>query len=175
MASTATNLPIKTTAKSPTRSAGMFGHPFESVRREFDRLFEELDRNSWLAPFSLFGGTPAKSANGGAVWMTMPAVDVVERDDVYEILADMPGMDEKNIEVAIANGGLSIHGEKQEDKTDESADHYVRERRFGSFERSFALPEVVNADSYANGVLHVTLPKKPGAPTSKRRIEVKKI
>ena len=178
MANTGTNLPVKDSAKTPTRGSGGAGHPFESIRREFDRLFEDLDRNSWLAPFSLFGGTPAKPSNGESAWMTTPAVDVVERTDAYEITAEMPGMDEKNIEVSLVNGGLSIHGEKREDTTDESADHYVRERRFGSFERSFALPDDVSVDkiqaNYANGVLRVTLPKNPSAQSAKRRIDVKK-
>ncbi len=175
MTDTGSNLPVKDAAKTPARSGG---HPFESIRREFDRLFEDLDRNAWLAPFSLFGGSVSKPTNGEPAWMATPVVDVVERDDAYEITAEMPGMDEKNIEVSLANGGISIRGEKREDTTDESADHYVRERRFGSFERSFALPDDVNADSikanYANGVLRVTLPKNPNAQPAKRRIEVKK-
>tara|TARA_R110002020_G_scaffold32448_4_gene99835 strand:- start:5973 stop:6509 length:537 start_codon:yes stop_codon:yes gene_type:complete len=177
MVTTATNLPVKKAAQTPARGTGLLEHPFESVRREFDRLFEEMDRNSWLAPFSLFNGAPAKTGNGPA-WMATPAVDVVERDDAYEITADMPGMDDKNIDVSLANGGLTIHGEKREDSTDESVDHYIRERRYGAFERRFALPEDVNADkiqaSYANGVLRVTLPKNPGAASAKRRIDVKK-
>lgn len=178
MADTGTNLPVKDSAKTPARTSWASGHPFESIRREFDRLFADLDRNSWIAPLSLFGGTLSTSANGEPAWMTTPAVDVVERDDAYEITAEMPGMDEKNIDVSLANGGISIRGEKREDTTDESADHYRRERRFGSFERSFALPDDVNADNiqanYANGVLRVTLPKNPNAQPAKRRIDVKK-
>lgn len=178
MAGTATSLPVKKSANTPAQPPRAPGNPFESIRREFDRLFADLDRNSWLAPFSLFGGTLSTPADSEPAWMTTPAVDVVERDHAYEITAEMPGMDEKNIEVVLANGGISIRGEKREDTTDESADHYVRERRFGSFERSFALPDDVNADNiqanYANGVLHVTLPKNPNAQPSKRRIDVKK-
>ena len=178
MTDTGTNLPVNDSAQTPARTSWASGHPFESIRREFDRLFADLDRSSWLAPFSLFGGTLSKPSNGGPAWMTTPAVDVVEHDDAYEITAEMPGMDEKNIEVSLANGGISIRGEKQEDKTDESADHYVRERRFGSFERRFAVPDDVNADTiqakYANGVLRVTLPKNPNAQPARRRIDVKK-
>ena len=177
MANSGTSLPIKDSAKTPNRSPAQ-AQPFESIRREFDRLFEELDRNSWFSLPALFGRAPARTDNGGSAWMTVPAVDVVEREDAYEIIAEMPGMDEKDIEVALVNGGISIHGEKRENITDESADHYLRERRFGSFERSFALPEDVSADKiaakYANGVLHVTLPKNPNPPHPKRRIAVTK-
>lgn len=178
MADTGTSLPVKNSTNAPAHHPRASGNPFESIRREFDRLFADLDRNSWLAPFSQFGGALSKPANGEPAWMTTPAVDVVERDDAYEITAEMPGMDEKNIEVLLSNGGISIRGEKREDTTDESADHYVRERSFGSFERSFALPDDVNADNiqanYANGVLRVTLPKNPNAQPAKRRIDVRK-
>jgi HSP20 family protein len=110
--------------------------------------------------------------------MATPAIDVIERDDAYEITAEMPGMTEEDIEVSLVNGTISISGEKREDTTDQSADRYVRERRFGSFERSLALPDDVRADkiqaNYTKGVLHVTLPKDRDAQSAKRRIDVKK-
>src|SRR5258707_10927086 len=56
----------------------------------------------------------------------------------------MPGMDEKNIEVKVANGNLTIKGEKQEEKEEKKKDYYLRERKFGSFERSFSIPEGVD-------------------------------
>ena len=77
----------------------------------------------------------------------------------------MPGMDEKNIEVKVANGSLAIKGEKQEEK-EEKKDYYLHERKFGSFERErFSIPEGVDTDkieaTFKNGVLNVTLPKIP--------------
>ena len=72
--------------------------PFERFRREMDRLFDDF--------------------TGG----TMPAVDVGETDKAYEIKAELPGLDEKNIEVKVANGVLSIKGEKQEEKEENGAD-----------------------------------------------------
>ena len=178
MATTPTNLPAKGSTKTPTRGQGNNVRPFESVRREFDRLFDELDRNSWLSPWSLFGGAPTTPTTRESAWMATPAIDVIERDDAYEITAEMPGMTEEDIEVSLVNGTISISGEKREDTTDQSADRYVRERRFGSFERSLALPDDVRADkiqaNYTKGVLHVTLPKDRDAQSAKRRIDVKK-
>ena len=89
----------------------------------------------------------------------------------------MPGMDEKNIEVKVANSNLSIKGERHEEKEEKEKDYYLRERNFGSFERSFDVPEGVDGDkieaSFSKGVLTVTLPKKPEAQKPAKRIEVK--
>ena len=86
-------------------------------------------------------------------------------------------MDEKNIEVKVANGNLTIKGEKQEEKEEKKKDYYLQERKFGSFERSFSIPEGVDTDkieaAFKNGVLNVTLPKKPEAQKPAKNIEVK--
>jgi HSP20 family protein len=79
----------------------------------------------------------APSRVAEATFRTMPAVDVAETNKAYEITAELPGLDEKNIEVKLANGVLSIKGEKQEEKEEKQKDYYRRKRSFGSFERSF--------------------------------------
>ena len=90
--------------------------PFESLRREVDRLFDDFDRSSWRLPFrrSAFDIEPLWRRELG--WGTAPAVDIVEKDNAYEITAELPGMDEKNIELKITDGNLVIKGEKQEQK-----------------------------------------------------------
>ena len=92
-----------------------------------------------------------------------PAVDVVEEQDHYELAAELPGLIEKDFEVKIEDGTLSIQGERKVEN--ESKDGGVRrlERSYGSFTRSFALPEHVDRDHiearYDKGILKVTLPK----------------
>jgi HSP20 family protein len=107
----------------------------------------------------------------------MPAVDVAETDKAYEITAELPGMEDKNVEVRLANGVLSIKGEKQEEKEQKDKNYYRRERSFGSFERSFQVPDDVDADkieaSFKNGVLSVILPKSAEAQQQAKKIEVK--
>ena len=92
-------------------------------------------------------------------------------------IAELPGMDEKNIEVRFANGNLIIKGEKEEEKEEKKKDYHLRERHFGSFERQFAVPEGVDTDkieaSFKKGVLSITLPKKPEAIKAEKKIEVK--
>ena len=89
----------------------------------------------------------------------------------------MPGFEEKNIEVQVVNGSLSIKGERTSEKEEKKKEYYVSERAFGSFERSFPLPEGVDTDmieaSLKNGVLTVTLPKTAEAQKPARKIEVK--
>jgi HSP20 family protein len=86
-------------------------------------------------------------------------------------------MDEKSIEVKVVDGSLTIRGEKQEEKEEKKKDYYLSERRFGSFERRFEVPEGVDADKieagFKKGVLTVTLPKKPEARKPGKKIEVK--
>jgi HSP20 family protein len=86
-------------------------------------------------------------------------------------------MDEKNIEVKVVDGGLTIKGEKKDEREEKKKDYYLSERSYGSFERYFRLPESVDADkieaSFKNGVLTVTLPKKAEALKPAKKIEVK--
>jgi HSP20 family protein len=111
-------------------------------------------------------------------WVAAPAVDLVERDDAFEMTAELPGLDEKNIEVNLANGVLTIKGQKEEDKVEKKEeDFHLRERRFGSFSRSVRVAETVDMDKieagFKNGVLKVTLPKKLEVQKPVKKIEVK--
>ena len=94
-----------------------------------------------------------------------------------EITAELPGMDEKNVEVKLINGVLTIKGEKQDDKEEKKKDYYMRERSFGSFQRSFQVPEGVDTDkieaNFKKGVLTVTLPKSAETQKAEKKIAVK--
>ena len=178
MAEGATKLPIKTEEKAvEPASALQAWRPFESLRRDFDRLFDEFDRGflNWPLRRSLLAVEPFFRRE--ATWGAVPAVDVAEHDKAYEITAELPGMDEKNIEVKVANGGLTIKGEKREEKEEKEKDYYLKERRFGSFERFFRLPEGVDTNkieaNFKKGVLTVTLPKTAEAQKAEQKIEVK--
>ena len=137
-----------------------------------DRLFDDFSSGFWRG--SLFDMAPFRRAEAA---LRMPAVDVAKTDKAYEITAELPGLDEKNIEVKLANGVLSIKGEKQEDKEEKQKDYYRRERSFGSFERSFQVPEGVDTDkipaSFKNGILSMTLPKSAEGQKQAKKIEVK--
>ena len=175
MADTATKLPVKTEAREAAKP--QVRHPFESLRQEMNRLFDEFDRDFWLSPFRRPAFTAEPFWRRELSWSASPAVDITESEKAYEIAAELPGLDEKDIEVKLANGGLTIKGEKREEKEEKKKDYYLHERHFGSFERYFRLPEEVDADkieaNFKKGVLTVTLPKKPEAQKAEKKIAVK--
>src|SRR6516165_5009738 len=160
MVETATKLPVGKQEKTDPPAEW---RPFESLRREVDRLFEDFRLGSWRSPFG----------RGEA-----PAVDIVEKEKAYEITAELPGMDESNIDVKVSDGTLTIKGEKRDEKEEKKKDYYLSERRYGSFQRSFGVPDGVDADkieaNFKNGVLTVTLPKTEQAQTSEKKIAIKK-
>ncbi len=175
MAEAATKLPIKTEEKTPERpSASRDWRPFESLRNEVERLFDEFD---WRAPLRRAALDLDPIWRRELTWGQIPAVDVVEKDKAYEVTAELPGMDEKNIEVKVANGTLTIKGEKSEDKEEKRKNYYLAERRYGSFERRFQIPQGVDTGkieaSFKKGVLTITLPKTPEAQAAEKTIAVK--
>lgn len=178
MAETATKLNVQTEPKAADPATPpQPWRPFDSLRREVDRLFQDFEHGSWHNPLrgSLFDTPPLWRRP--MTWGAAPAVDIVEKDGGFEVTVELPGMDEKSIEVNVANGCLTIKGEKQEEKEEKKKDYYLHERQIGSFERHFALPEGVDTDkieaSFKNGVLTVRLPKKPEAIKPEKKIEVK--
>lgn len=173
MVETATKLPIKTEGKAPVQQAPAAWRPFEDLRHEVDRLFEEFGNGNLFRSFRPMNLEPFLRQTG----LSTPAVNIAEKDKSFEITAELPGLDPKNIDVTVRNGNIVIKGEKQDQKEEKAADYYLQERRFGSFERSFALPEAVDAGkveaTFKNGVLTVTLPKTAEAQKPEKKIEIK--
>jgi HSP20 family protein len=151
--------------------------PFDALRREMDRLFDDFGRGFLPATFrrSSLGFEPFGRQD--FAWASKPAVDVVEKEKTYEIIAELPGLDEGDIEVKLANGGITIKGAKKEEKEEKNKNYHLHERRFGSFERYFSVPEGVDVDKieakFNKGVLTLTLPKKPEAQKPEKKIEIK--
>ena len=141
MAKAETKVPVTTEEKpaTPASAAMQAWRPFETVRREVDRLFEDFTLNPFRLPLRrpAFDLEPFWQAES---WVATPAIDLVERDHAFEMSAELPGLDGKNIEVNLANGILTIKGQKEEDKVEKKEDFHLRERRFGSFARSVRVP-----------------------------------
>jgi HSP20 family protein len=178
MAQAATKLPLKTEQAAAGAPATLrTWEPFEALRRQIDSLFVDFHQGMWRMPFSRASFDVEPFWRMETTWSNIPAVDVAEKDNAYEITAELPGIDEKNIEVKLAQGMLTIKGEKSEDKEETEKDYYVSERRYGSFQRSFRIPDGVDADKIAatfqKGVLTVTLPKKAEAQKSEKKVEIK--
>lgn len=176
MAEAATKLPVKTEKETAPAAKTPERHPFESLRREVDRLFDSFGAGLWGAPSrrSVFDVEPFWRRDWALV--PSPAVDVAEKEKAYEVTAELPGMDATNIDVQFANGMLTIKGEKKEEKEEKKKDYYLSERSYGSFQRSFRVPDGVETDkieaSFKNGILTVRLPKSPEAQKPEKKIAV---
>lgn len=178
MASTAKKMPVtrdEPASKSPAALEPW--HRLDSLRRQVDHLFEDFTRSPLHLPFGrrVFDVEPFWRRELG--FRGMPAVDIAEKEKSFEITAELPGMDEKNIEIKLSNGNLVIKGEKKEETEEKKKDYYLSERHYGAFERIFNLPKGVDADkieaSFSKGVLTISLPKKPEAIKPEKSIPVK--
>jgi HSP20 family protein len=167
-------IPVKT--EKPSATPFHAWQPFENLRREIDRLFDDFNGGQWprLARRPFFDMVPF---GGASAWASTPVVDFAETEKGYEVTAELPGMNEKNIEVKFADGVLTIKGEKQEEKEEKKKDYYMSERSFGSFHRALQLPNGIDPEkieaSFTNGVLKVTLPKSTEAQKAEKKIPVK--
>lgn len=148
--------------------------PTQSFRNEMDRLFDRFSGFGWPSMRRMFDLMPTTESTFS---FNVPAVDVTEDDKAYKIAAELPGLDEKDVEVSVTGDVLSIKGEKRQEKEEKNKNWYVSERAYGSFERSFQLPDGVDRDKIAaeftKGVLTVNLPKRADAQKQQKKIEVK--
>ena len=134
-------------------------NPFFALQQEIDRLFEGFTRG--------FAGFPSRDV--------MPSMDLSETDKEIEITAELPGLEEKDIQLNVADNVLTIRGEKKNEREETKKDYHLVERSYGSFTRTVQLPDGVNPDSIkavmSKGVLKVTVPKP--APAQTKKIDVK--
>jgi HSP20 family protein len=106
-----------------------------------------------------------------------PATDVAETDKQVKVSVELPGMDAKDVTVAISEGYITIKGKKSEEKKEEKNGYFHQERSYGEFQRVISLPANISSEkaeaSISKGLLTVTVPKKEGAKTQTRKVEVK--
>ena len=105
-----------------------------------------------------------------------PAVDVKETNDLFLITADIPGLTKKDVKVNIADGKMTIAGDAKVETDENNSRYHYRERRYGSFKRTFNLPESINEEkisaSFKNGILEIKLPKHENVLSKEREIKV---
>ncbi|HEY4774699.1 MAG TPA: Hsp20/alpha crystallin family protein [Xanthobacteraceae bacterium] len=172
----ATKVPIKT--RRTPHSEGLRGSPpGERLRTEIDRLLDDFLRGYWHVPFRRSVVDVEPYWRGEVSFGATPAVDIVKTDSGYKLTAELPGLEPHHVSLTFADGTLTIEGDKQEPKEDAELDHFLAERRYGAFHRSFRVSDAVDADrieaSFANGVLTVALPKAAEARRKEKTIAVK--
>jgi len=123
----------------------------------------------WFDLDRFFGDIEPVSAASERTWA--PAVDIYEGEKEITLSADLPDMDEKNIDIRVEEGQLTLRGERKFEKDEEKENYHRVERSYGSFVRTFGLPDTVDPDGikakYDKGVLKVTLPKREKPDTSR--------
>ena len=145
---------------------GRDDNPFGTLFREVQKTFEDFSRRSPIA--------------GLSSEMLPPKIDIAESRDAIDLTAELPGVDEKDVDVTLADGMLTIRGEKksERDETDKEKNWHVVERSYGSFSRTISLP--FDPDSakveakFDKGVLHIHLPKPAEVAKKQQKIEIKK-
>lgn len=139
--------------------------PFAALHREVEKVFEDFTK-SW----------PSVSALTGR-GMLVPNIDVSETDKGLEVTAELPGVDEKDVDVTLADNILTIKGEKKSEREEKGEGRYVSERSYGAFQRSFSLPyEVDEANveaKFDKGVLKISLPKSAELTKKTKKIAIK--
>lgn len=141
--------------------------PVAHLQRDINRVFEDF----WSRFERPFAGTNSGLTGFG------PSTDVTETDAAIEVAIELPGLDEKDVEVSLSDDVLTIRGEKRHEREHEHKGAYIAERAWGSFYRMVPLPPGVDAEkataTFKRGVLTVTLPKTAEAQAKVKRIEVK--
>lgn len=145
--------------------------------REPEDIFSELHRDVNSIFDNMWRGFGAPAAGDSGAVRLHPTTDIAETDKEYEVTVELPGIDEKDVEVTLANGVLSIKGEKKFEREEKKKDYYLSERSFGSFQRSIRVPDGVDAEkvsaAFNKGVLTLKLPKLPEIQAATKKIAVK--
>jgi HSP20 family protein len=150
------------------RGFDFFTRDIESLHRGIDRLFEDV-----------WGGRAGTSLLP-ELWSrrdVVPQLDVTEDEKAFHVTIELPGLDEKDVNVSLADRVLAISGEKKAEKEEKDKNAYRRERAYGSFRRALELPGEVDAErieaKFNKGVLTIDLPKTKEAQQKATKIPVK--
>ncbi|MEO5359429.1 MAG: Hsp20/alpha crystallin family protein [Nitrospirota bacterium] len=139
--------------------------PFTALQREVNEVFN-----------GFFRGFDIDTFWGSAIGFN-PSVNVAETDKEIKVTAELPGMDEKDIDVTLTKDTLTLKGEKKTEKEDKGANYYHMERSYGSFVRTVALPCAIDdtrvGAEFKKGILTIKLPKTPEAVKDTKKVQIK--
>ena len=165
--------------KTPATTHAPLPDMWRSLHHEMDRVFDRFARRFDFGLPSLrrmFDMEPAWRTDTSFTFAA-PAIDVSEDEKSYKITAELPGMEQKDIEIELSGDLLTLKGEKRVEREEKAKNRYISERAYGSFQRSFALPEGVDRDKIAadlsKGVLTIALPKTAAAQKQQKKIAIK--
>lgn len=149
--------------------------PLGWLREEIDRLLEDFSLNRPARSAFSFP-TLAGMVGMGGIGTAGPAVELVERDSGYRLTVEIPGIAEKDLDIALAEGVLAISGEKREESESKADGYLISERGYGAFRRQVSLPADVDPDSLRakvhDGLLEIDMKKDKKAASRRRKIAI---
>lgn len=168
------NVPARTQPQQPQRGELVRRDPFDLLARDpFQLLMRDpfqLMRDMLVEPFRALTGWPGRDVT----WN--PSFEIRETDDAFVFRADMPGLRSEDLEISLTGNQLQISGKREQEQQQEEGRYHTYERAYGSFSRVFALPDSADTDNIraelSNGVLTLSVPKKPGAAQQRRKIQI---
>ena len=144
-------------------------NPLGRLHQEIDQLFDNFFRGSWLSPFR-------QNDQTGMGGMMLPKVDIAEGKKQYTITVEVPGVEEKDIDLTISDGTLTIRGEKRHEEENHDRQYHRVERSYGAFQRVLSLPDDSKEDAveanFKNGILTLTVPKTTNSKPGGRKIPI---
>ena len=146
-------------------------NPFEGLHRQMNELFDDFCEG--------FGSSPLMGLRGPEErWATLsPSVEVADAGDVIQVVVELPGMSEREIDISLDRNMLTIKGEKKQEHEETKKDYYFSECSYGQFQRNVPLPDDVDESNvkatFKKGVLKVSLPKVEQAVAKSKRIDIR--
>jgi HSP20 family protein len=177
MADESEKVPVKKSGRGSLAPSEDFWQPLARLRSDMEKVFEDFFSSM---PFP-FGGrrgeTEPTRTFERLLGPAAPAIDLVEKENTYEVIAELPGLDEKDVDLTLSDDVLTIKGEKKEEREEKRKGYHFAERHFGSFRRSLRLPEDVDQQKieavFKKGLLTITLPKNPSLAKQEKKISIK--
>lgn len=164
-------LPVNYTGQIPSRKP-LYG-PVTQLQQEMDQLFSNFFKGFEQTPFGTGSFFPGSSSEG----LLKPTLDIGASEKEYSISVEVPGVEQKDITLEIANNTLTIRGEKEQKNEEKKKDYYRIERSYGSFQRQLSLPDDADQDAinatFKNGVVTITLPRKALPQSEVKQIEIR--
>ncbi len=158
----------------PSALAKREDFPLFDLHRRMDEMFADFFADFGIGDESL---VPRGLTLSRREFPTMPRVDLAETDDEVTVTADLPGLEEKDLDVTLDGDLLTIRGTRKEEKDDKKHNYHMTERYYGEVQRVIQVPAGVDPEkvkaAFKNGVLKVTLTKLPEAKTHSKHIEIK--
>ncbi len=162
-----TNQQVTTERSQRSEPARSFlQHPLTSLQSEIDRVFGEFMQNFDTTKFPFLNGS------------LLPKADFSESETAYELAVEVPGVAEKDMEVSVKNGVLTVKGDKKSEKEDKKKDYLRTERSCGSYYRAMTLPDDADEPKitarYTDGVLRIAIPKLADSQAKSQKIAIQK-